>query len=88
METSTIKWHFLPELPKNTDEVLIAVQYDDMPIQGYYSKGKWKGSVKVTEQMNDGYVNDNTFSGTEFIYAWAEMPKMPKVPENFNPLER
>ena len=88
METSTIKWHFLPELPKNSDEVLIAFQYDDMPIQGYYKDKKWKGSVNVTQQMKDGYVNNNQLDGTEFIYAWGEMPKMPKVPEQFDPLER
>ena len=50
MSKQKLNWHFIPELPKNDKEVLIAIQFDEFPIQGYYKYGKWKGSFLLLNQ--------------------------------------
>ena len=82
-----IKWHFLPELPKHDDDILIAMKYTEYVIQGYYNKNgrpkeKWQASHNICEEMVDGFCNDRSLSGPEFIYAWAEMPTLPPVPDD------
>jgi hypothetical protein len=68
-------------LPDNSDEVLIYVGHDI--VQAYLLNGKWKGSVNVTDNMNDGYVNDRVISiqGDIFDYVthWMPLPEPPKL---------
>lgn len=79
------KWIFLPEVPDNDREVLVASKYGDRPVQAYLSlsvKRAWCGSREVRDSMRDGFVSDSELTGTEFIYAWRELPKMPPLPED------
>ena len=77
-------WHYLPEMPEIKKEVLVAIKYDDIPVQAYWDGKQWKGSFAVRDNMRDGYVNDENFSDIwNWIYAWCELPSMPEVPEPF-----
>ena len=75
-----MKWISVEErLPENDDEVLIYVGTDI--VQAYLKDGFWKGSVNVTDNMNDGYVNDRTIvkQGSHFDYIthWMPLPEAP-----------
>ena len=67
-------------LPENDDEVLIYIVTDI--VQAYLKDGYWKGSINVTDNMNDGYVNDRIISkqGDIFDYVthWMPLPDKPK----------
>lgn len=67
-------------LPLNDDEVLVFVGGDI--VQAYLKDGKWKGSCMVTDNMNDGYVNDRVIcmqgSHFDFITHWMPLPSNPK----------
>lgn len=77
-------WHFLPVMPEIKKEVLVAIKYDDIPVQAYWDGKQWRGSFAVRDNMRDGYVNDENFTDTwKWIYAWCELPSMPEVPEPF-----
>ena len=77
-------WHYLPEMPEIKKEVLVAIKYDDIPVQAYWDGKQWKGSFVVRDNMRDGYVNDESFSNVwQWIYAWCDLPSMPEVPEPF-----
>ena len=83
-EHSVSGWHYLPEMPEINQEVLIAVKYDDEPIQGYWTGKIWKGSSTVRDNMADGHVRDESYKHIQnWIYAWIELPKMPPVPDPF-----
>lgn len=87
--TSTIKWNFLPKLPNHDNDILIAIKYTQVPIQGYYLKNnrekhRWQVSYQVTDEMCDGFCHDRTIAAPELVYAWAELPKLPPVPDNLN----
>ena len=77
------KWHYLPELPEKNKEVLIAYKYDAKPIQGFWNGTKWIGSFETRDYMKDGFVRDETLNVPEYIYAWAELPDCPEVPDPF-----
>ena len=77
-------WHFLPEMPEIKKEVLVAIKYDDIPVQAYWDGKDWNGSFVVRDNMRDGYVNDESFINVcEWIYAWCELPSMPEPPLPF-----
>jgi len=84
-ETKT-KWHWLCKgepPPNNSREVLLAVKYDEIPIQAYYKSlnKQWYGSKILPDSMNnvdvfDGkIISDNTIPG--YFQAWCELPEMP-----------
>jgi len=83
IKSDVIGWHFLPEMPKNGQEVLVAIKYDEYPIQAYWNGTCWKASFGVRDNMKDSYVNDERLSTEEWIYAWCELPPMPPIPEPF-----
>lgn len=66
-------------LPLNDDEVLVFVGGDI--VQAYLKDGKWKGSCLVTNNMNDGYVNDRVIcvqgSHFDFVTHWMPLPPNP-----------
>jgi len=74
------KWHYLPELPGDCVEVLIAIKYDTNPVQGLYSynRKKWIGSRDVRDSMVDGYVNDADLY-QDMVYAWTDLPRNPPM---------
>ena len=77
-------WHFLPEMPEINKEVLVAVKYDNEPVQAFWTGKEWKGSFLVRDNMADGFVRDESYKHIqEWIYAWAELPKVPPIPEPF-----
>lgn len=76
-------WHFLPELPEVRKEVLIAIQYDKTPIQGYWDGKNWKGSFDVRDNMIDGFVHNEKLSTEQWVYAWIELPENPPAPKPF-----
>jgi len=76
------KWTFLPELPPVQKEVLVAIKYGETPIQAYWDGKSWVGSFDVRDNMNDGFVGDPSLgSMSKYVYAWTELPEVPKVPE-------
>jgi hypothetical protein len=78
-------WHILPgQMPEIKMEVLVAIKYDNEPVQAYWDGREWQGSFLVRDNMSDGYVNDASFKHIqEWIYAWIELPNVPPVPEPF-----
>ena len=77
-------WHFLPEMPEVNKEVLVAIKYDNEPVQAYWTGKEWKGSSLVRDNMVDGYVGDESFKHVqEWLYAWIELPQVPPIPEPF-----
>jgi hypothetical protein len=77
-------WHFLPEMPEVNKEVLVAIKYDNEPVQAYWTGKEWKGSLLVRDNMVDGYVGNESFKHfQEWIYAWIELPQVPPIPEPF-----
>lgn len=68
-------------LPSNSDEVLI--YYGTDIVQAYLKDGLWKGSIVVTECMNDGYVNDRIIcrqgKDFDFVTHWMPLPDPPKL---------
>ncbi len=80
---SEIKWNFLPELPEVNKEVLVAFKYDAEPVQAYWTGRGWCGSSLVRDNMSDGFCHDPSFKHVqEWIYAWAELPTIPPIPES------
>jgi hypothetical protein len=77
VQSDVIGWHFLPELPPDDSEVLIAYKYDKKPILGYWNKFTWKGSRDTREWMKDGYCEDARLTDQESIVAWMELPNCP-----------
>lgn len=73
-------WHFLPEMPEEDKEVLVAFKYIDIPVQAYWNGKTWNGSIEVRDVMNDGYCVDSTLSMQEDIYAWMVLPAKPAHP--------
>lgn len=67
-------------LPENDDEVLIYVSTDI--VQAYLKDGLWKGSINVTDNMKDGYVNDRIICKQgdhfDFVTHWMPLPEPPK----------
>jgi hypothetical protein len=79
-----MEWKFLPELPEPKKEVLIAIKYEDIPVQGYWDGKQWNGSFIVRDNMVDGFVHDQSFRNVaSWIYAWCELPELPKMLEPF-----
>ena len=75
-------WHFLPEMPEINKEVLVAVKYDNEPVQAFWTGKEWKGSFLVRDNMADGFVRDESYKHIqEWIYAWMELPQVPPIPE-------
>lgn len=66
--------------PENAGEVLIAIKYNSIPVQGYWSKtrNKWFGSMEVRENMIQCYADDPELQAQEFITHWQPLPEPPK----------
>ncbi len=81
-ETKT-KWHWLCKgeaPPNNNREVLLAIIYNDFPIQAYYKSGRWFGSRELTDYMEDIDVNNREIADKSienYFQAWCELPEMP-----------
>jgi len=67
-------------MPDNFKEVLIWMQYSETPVQAYYSlkKGRWMGSLEVTDTMISVDVQDRTLISQEYITHWMPLPEPPK----------
>lgn len=78
MEWISIKERY----PKSQQEVLVAIEYNEIPIQAYWdSKFEvWRGSAEVRDWMKDGYVNDSNLNlggiGAEITH-WMPLPETP-----------
>lgn len=84
INTITYSWHFLPIVPEINKEVLVAIKYDDDPVQALWTGKEWKGSQLVRDNMSDGFVHNDSFKHIqEYIYAWCELPKLPPIPDPF-----
>ena len=44
LKTNFNGWHFLPEMPEINKEVLVAIKYDNEPVQAFWTGKEWKGS--------------------------------------------
>ena len=80
-QTGVMRWVSVKEsLPLNDDEVLIFTINRDI-VQAYLKDGKWKGSCMVTDNMNDGFVNDRVIcvqgSHFDFVTHWMSLPTPP-----------
>lgn len=80
-QTGVMRWVSAKEsLPLNDDEVLIFTINRDI-VQAYLKDGKWKGSCMVTDNMNDGFVNDRVIcaqgSHFDFVTHWMPLPTPP-----------
>lgn len=75
------EWNFTKTPPDTDREVLVAISGCDTPIQCYYDlrSGMWKGSYELQDQMNEGS-EDKTIHYQSGIYAWKELPEVPKDP--------
>lgn len=66
--------------PEENMEVLVwGEHFFDIPVQAFFYNKQWKGSREVTEQMNNGYVEDRVFSNGHRITHWMPLPKTPKL---------
>ncbi|MCC6256221.1 MAG: hypothetical protein IT276_14990 [Ignavibacteriaceae bacterium] len=74
-KTNVSGWHYLPEMPEINKEVLVAVKYDNEPVQAFWTGKEWKGSFLVRDESYKHI--------QEWIYAWVELPKVPPIPEPF-----
>jgi hypothetical protein len=77
-----MKWVNVKDgLPPNDDEVLLFC-FDDI-VQGYLKDGLYKGSILVTSNMNDGYVNDRVIcrqgGSFDFVTHWMPLPDKPTI---------
>jgi hypothetical protein len=77
------EWHFLPELPEECEEVLIAIKYEKIPIQAYLMGGKWKMSFELKSWLQDKESVNPLLECEEFVYAWKKLPSVPDVPDPF-----
>ena len=75
------KFKYLPETPDHIRDVLVAVLGKVELISAYYIGGKWIASNASTSFMKKVDVQDATFRRPELIYAWCEMPQVPKPPK-------
>lgn len=73
------KWNFLPDMPEQYKDVLVAMKYEKYPIQAYWDGSYWKVSFTVRDSMNDIDVNNARLYSQELIYAWCELPEMPPI---------
>lgn len=73
-------WRFLPEMPEEKKEVLVAFKWFNIPVQAYWDGETWKASFEVRDVMKDGYCNDSALCMQEDIYAWMELPVKPACP--------
>jgi hypothetical protein len=80
LQGSVMNWRFLPEMPEEYKEVLVAFKFIDIPVQAYWNGKTWKGSIEVRDVMNDGYCVDSILSMQEDIYAWIALPIKPAYP--------
>ena len=84
MENKTIEWHFLPEMPTIRKEVLVAMKYEEDPIQAFWDGKEWRVAFIVRDNMSDGFVHDSSYKHIqEWIYAWMELPQVPPIPHPF-----
>ncbi len=61
---SVIEWHFFPEIPEHSKDLLLALTDYDKPVPGYLTEDKIiKSSIDIKERT---------------VYAWAYMPDKPK----------
>ena len=79
---SEAKWISVEDrLPENDNEVLIICSGE--VVQAYLKNGIWKGSVQVTYNMNDGYVNDRNIckqgksNPFDNVTHWMPLPTPP-----------
>ena len=80
LQAAVMGWRFLPEMPEENKEVLVAFKWFDIPVQAYWDGKTWKASFEVRDVMKDGYCNDSTLCMQEDIYAWMELPVKPACP--------
>ncbi len=77
-QDSAVKWVFIPQLPTVNKEVLVAIKYEEEPVQAYWTGTEWKGSSLVRVFMDDGHVSNPSFANVkDLVYAWTELPKVP-----------
>ena len=79
-KTAVMRWVSIKDsLPLNDNEVLIFIGGDI--VQAYLKDGKWKGSCMVTDNMNDGFVNDRVIcvqgGHFDFVTHWMPLPDPP-----------
>jgi hypothetical protein len=72
-------WKYLPEVPNDNRDVLVAYKYDKLPIQACWDGYQWHGSRIVQDYMKQGCANDSVLIVQNKIYAWCELPKVPEV---------
>jgi hypothetical protein len=67
-------------LPENTNEVLVAVKYQNEPILVYYgSDKKWYGSRETRDWMIDGYCQNAEINKCIEITHWMPLPQAPSL---------
>jgi len=65
------------KMPKDTEEVLINIEYGDI-IQAYYSGTKWYISRDVRDNAKDCYSNNPELITLVEVTHWMPLPKPPK----------
>lgn len=68
-------------LPEILEEVIIAIKYQQTPIQAYWSGSVWRGSGEVRDCMKEGFVEDAELTCQQDITHWMPLPELPQNPE-------
>lgn len=70
-------WKYLPEVPDNNRDVLVAYKQDKIPVQAYWDGDMWVASSQVGDYINNR-IDYPKLILQSHIYAWCELPKVPE----------